>query len=77
VEGNIVVRGGGGLKNIACDTSWPACVVAVLIVMYTGLSSDYSVNFVGTSTLNTRTNLRLGVKDRYNLRSIEKYEKHY
>jgi len=67
VRGNNVARCGEGLKNIACDTSRTACVVVVSSVMCTGLLKAY-VNGVGTSPLNSRLNLRLGVEDKYKVR---------
>jgi len=64
-RGNNVARGREDLKNIVCDTSWTAGVVVIPLVMYTGLFNMCSINGIGTSPLDSRRNLCLGMKDRY------------
>jgi len=70
MRGNNVAREGGGLKNIACDTSRTACPVAVSPVMCIVLHNTCCVNSVVTSSLNSRMNLHLGAKIRYKVRIV-------
>lgn len=50
-----------------CNTNQTACFIIVSPVMCTGLSNVCTVNDVETS-LNTRKNLHLSVKDSYKVR---------